>query len=619
VSFVRKNDLYVVDLDPIAEHRITSDGDDLVLNGKLDWLYQEEVYGRGNFGAAWWSADSKSVAFLRIDEHGVPPYTLVNDIPWRPDVETSPYPRSGEKNPTVKLGVASVGNGSIALRWVDLAKYASADFLIVDVTWSPTRELTFQVQDREQTWLDLNAVPADAAFFAKRPDREDHLPAHAVGTLAELADRFDAARSERFPFDVSVTMHTLFRETSIAWVDNPGSPHWLADGSFLLASERTGWKHIYHYKADGTLVGPVTTGKWEARTLHGVDEKSGWVYFSGTERSPIGSDAYRIKLDGTGLKRLTEARGTHDASFNPAFTQFVDHWSNVTTPAQVRLHRADGSEVRVIDENRVAALADYKLSTPEFLQVKTRDGFAMEAMLIKPPDFDPSKRYPVFQSTYAGPHSQSVHDAWGGTGSMFLHLLAQKGIVVWICDNRTASGKGAESEWPLYKHFGESELADIEDGVAWLKAQPWVDASRIGISGWSYGGFMTSYALTHSPSFAMGIAGGTVSDWMNYDSIYTERYMMTPEHNKDGYKRTSVTAAAKNLHGKLLLIHGAIDDNVHPQSSMQLAYELQKADQPFEFMLYPKSRHGVSDRALVRHMRGMMLDFIERTLLHTNA
>jgi dipeptidyl-peptidase-4 len=425
--------------------------------------------------------------------------------------------------------------------------------------------------------------------------------------------------SRRFAADTDLPMHTLFRETSLTWVDNPGSPHWLADGSFLLASERTGWKHIYHYKADGKLIGPVTTGKWEARTLHGIDEKNGWVYFSGTERSPIGGDAYRIKLDGTGLKRLTEARGTHDASFNPAFTQFVDHWSNVTTPTQVRLHRADGSEVRVIDENRVAALADYKLSTPEFLQVKTRDGFAMEAMLIKPPDFDPSKRYPVFQSTYAGPHSPSVHDAWGGTGNLFLQLLAQKGIVVWICDNRTASGKGAESEWPLYKHFGESELADIEDGVAWLKAQPWVDASRIGISGWSYGGFMTSYALTHSQSFAMGIAGGTVSDWMNYDSIYTERYMMTPEHNKDGYKRTSVTAAAKNLHGKLLLIHGAIDDNVHPQSSMQLAYELQKADQPFEFMLYPKSRHGVSDRALVRHMRGMMLDFIERTLLHADA
>jgi dipeptidyl aminopeptidase/acylaminoacyl peptidase len=648
VSFVRKNDLYVVDLEPVAEHRITSDGGDLVLNGKLDWLYQEEVYGRGNFGAAWWSADSKSIAFLRLDEHGVPPYTLVNDIPWRPDVETSPYPRSGETNPTVKLGVASVNNGSSGTRWVDLAKYSSGDFLIVDVTWSPKNELTFQVQDREQIWLDLNAVdlragaetvhlhraasdgartPYSAKTSQESRPTPDELNAAKFAMLAAAADSVhitidsDAESDTAYhvKYEVTAPMHTLFRETSPAWVDNPGAPHWLADGSFLLASERSGWKHIYHFKSDGTLIGAVTSGKWEARTLHGIDEKNGWVYFSGTERSPIGGDAYRIKLDGTGMQRLTQARGTHDASFNPPFTQFVDHWSNITTPPQVRLHRADGTEVRVIDENRVPALADYELSTPEFLQVKTRDGFAMEAMLIKPPDFDPTKRYPVFQSTYAGPHSPSVHDAWGGTGLMFLHLIAQKGVVVWVCDNRTASGKGAESEWPLYKRFGESELADIEDGVAWLKQQPWVDATRIGISGWSFGGFMTSYALTHSQSFAMGIAGGTVSDWMNYDSIYTERYMMTPEHNKDGYKRTSVTAAAKSLHGDLLLIHGAIDDNVHPQSSMQLAYELQKADKQFDFMLYPKSRHGVSDRALVRHMRGMMLEFIERTLLRTNT
>jgi dipeptidyl-peptidase-4 len=286
----------------------------------------------------------------------------------------------------------------------------------------------------------------------------------------------------------------------------------------------------------------------------------------------------------------------------------------VTTPPQVRVHDASGREVRVIDENRVPALDEYRLSTPELLQVKTRDGFAMEAMLIKPPDFDPSKRYPVYQSTYAGPHAPQVRDAWGGTGGMFLQLVAQKGVIVWLCDNRTASGKGAESEWPAYKRFGESELADIEDGVAWLKEQPWVDGARIGISGWSYGGFMTSYALTHSTSFAMGIAGGTVSDWANYDSIYTERYMQTPAHNPEGYKKSSVTAAAKNLHGRLLLIHGAIDDNVHPQNTMQLAYELQRAGTQFEFMLYPKSRHGVAG-ASRKHLQQMMLDFIEETLL----
>jgi len=266
VSFVRKNDLYVVDLDPVAEHRITNDGGELVLNGKLDWLYQEEVYGRGNFGAVWWSEDSNSIAFLRIDEHGVPPYTLVNDIPWRPDVETSPYPRSGETNPTVKLGVAGLVNNAVGTRWVDLSKYATGDFLIVDVAWSPKNELFFQVQDREQIWLDVNradgdagaqsawwsgmhleSVPPPGSVRVSMRAKDNAVPTDAAG-FAPLAD---ALRLENLEItgattyvpgamhsDAPLPMHTLFRETSPAWVDNPGSPKWLGDGSFLLASER---------------------------------------------------------------------------------------------------------------------------------------------------------------------------------------------------------------------------------------------------------------------------------------------------------------------------------------------------------------------------------------------
>ncbi len=251
-----------------------------------------------------------------------------------------------------------------------------------------------------------------------------------------------------------------------------------------------------------------------------------------------------MKLDGSGLTRLSERAGTHNATFNPAFTYYVGRWSDVNTPAQVRLHKADGTEVRVIDRNEVAALKDYRLSTPEFLQVKTKDGFTLEAMLIKPVDFDPARKYPVFQSTYAGPHAPQVRNSWGGTGMLYHQLLAQRGIAVWVCDNRSASGKGAESAWVAYKRLGETELADIEECLDYLKQQPWVDASRIGINGWSYGGFMTSYALTHSTSFAMGIAGGSVTDWRDYDSIYTERYMLMPQNNPDGYARTAPRAAA---------------------------------------------------------------------------
>ena len=431
----------------------------------------------------------------------------------------------------------------------------------------------FSLQDREQTWLDLNTANADTG-----------------------------------------AMKTLFRETTKAWVDNQGDPRWLKDGSFLWTSERTGWKHLYHFKADGTLVRQVTKGPWEMRTLYGVDESAGVAYFAGTERSHIGSDIYRVKLDGTGLQRLSNTPGTHGANFNPGFTHYVGTWSDISTPTQTRLHKADGTEVRVIDENRIAPLAQFRLATPEFLQVTTKDGFVMEAMMIKPPDFDASKVYPVLQQTYAGPHSPQVRNAWGGAGYLFNQMLAQQGVIVWVCDNRSASGKGAESAWAAYKQLGVSELADIEEGLAYLKTKPWVDAARIGINGWSYGGFMTSYALTHSTSFAMGIAGGSVEDWTLYDSIYTERFMLMPQNNPEGYARTSNIKAAKNLSGKLLLLHGAMDDNVHMQNTVQFAYELQRAGKPFELMVYPKSRHGVNDPMLVKHMRTLMADFIMRTL-----
>ena len=572
VAFVRGGNLFVVAADGSSERALTTDGSRDVLNGKLDWVYQEELYGRGLFRAHWWSPDSKSLAFLRLDEKDVPRYTLVDDITEPIEVEVGPYPRAGEPNPSARLGVVKAAGGSVT--WMDAGRFPQ-DILIVDVAWRPDgAQVVAQVQDREQTWLELVAVsPADGRT------------------------------------------KTLVREQGKAWVDRAENVKWLKDGSFLWPSERTGWQHLYHYRADGSLVGALTSGPWEVRTLHGVDEAGGWVYFSGTERSPIGGDVFRARLDGSGRTRLSTAPGTHTATFNPSFTLYVDSWSDAQTPAQVRLHRADGSLVRVIDENKLKALAEYRLARPEFLQVKTRDGFVMEAMMIKPPGFDPARRYPVYEHIYGGPHAPQVKNAWQGTTGMFHQLLAQSGVIVWVLDNRTASGKGAESVWPAYQRFGPLELQDVEDGIAWLKRQPWVDPDRIGINGWSYGGFMVTYALTHSRSFAMGIAGGPVTDWRHYDSIYTERYMKTPEHNPEGYKATSPLAAARDLHGQLLLIHGAIDDNVHPQNTLRFANELQKAGKPFRLMLYPKARHGVVDAHQVKHLRAMMLAFVEETLL----
>lgn len=570
VAFVRSNDLYIVDVRTQREIRLTTDGSDKMLNGILDWVYEEEIYGRGERRAYWWSPDSSRLAFLRLDDAPVPTYVTVDDIPYDQVIERWNWPKAGDPNPIASLGVVPASGGPIV--WVKTDRYRDADRLIVSVSWTPdSQNVVHHVTNRTQTWLDLNL--ADPSSGATR---------------------------------------TLFREKSPAFLD-PGDyppPTWLSDGSFLWTSDTSGWKHLFHYKSDGTRIRQVTHGKWEMRTLHGVDQAARWIYFSGTERSPIGGDVYRVRLDGSSLERLSKAAGTHTARFSPGFSYYVDTWSDINTPPQVRLHRNDGTEVRVIEQNRVAALAQFTLAAPEFVQVSTRDGFVMEAMMIKPPDFDASRQYPVYQFTYAGPHAQQVRNMWRGAEGMYHQLLAQKGIIVWICDNRSASGKGAESMWPIHKNFGELELRDIEDGLGWLKQQRFVDASRIGIHGWSFGGYMTSYALTHSTTFAMGIAGGTVSDWRDYDTVYTERFMGTPEENPEGYRKSSPRWAARNLHGALMLIHGSIDDNVHVANTMQFAYELQKAQKPFELMLYPKSRHGITDPTLVKHMRTSMLAFV---------
>jgi dipeptidyl-peptidase 4 len=570
VAFVRGNNLHVVDIAMQREQAITTDGNRELLNGKLDWLYQEEIYGRGQFKGYWWSPDSSRLAFLQLDEKPVPEYTVVDHIPYRPALEVTDYPKAGDPNPTVKLGMARIAGGGAS--WVDLSSYSATEFLIVNVGWTPdSTQIVHQIQDREQTWLDLN-----------------------------LADASNG-RARR-----------VLRETTSAWVNENGNPIWLKDGSFLWFSERSGFKHLYRYSTSGDMLKQITTGRWEVRTFFGVDEANNVAYFSSAERNPVATDIYRIGLDGTALTRLSQGGGTNRAIFNPNFTQYVGVWSNVTTPTQVRLHRADGSEIRVIDANPVPVLAEFKPSTPEFVQVKTRDGFVMDGMLIKPPDFNPSRRYPVYQFTYAGPGAAQVRDSWGGSDYMFLQMLAQHGIVGWVLDNRSASGKGAESQWPVYGRLGELELQDLEDGVTWLKQQSWVDPSRLVLSGWSYGGFMTAYALTHSTSWSAGIVGAPVTDWRDYDSVYTERLMKMPQHNADGYRRTAPRFAADRLNAKMLLIHGTMDDNVHMQNSVQFAFELQKAGKPFEMMVYAKQRHGFSDPRLVAHLHQTMLDFVMR-------
>ncbi|HSP15514.1 MAG TPA: S9 family peptidase [Thermoanaerobaculia bacterium] len=570
VAFVRDHNLFTIDVGSKAEHQLTIDGTPKIFNGRLDWVYEEEVYGRGLPRAYWWSADSKSIAYLRVDDTNVPDFTVVDHIPGHQKLEVTPYPLAGDPNPVATLHIADLATGA-SVRVDQITDPAAT--LIVDVSWKPdSSAVDFQVQDREQTYLDLNEVP------------------RAGGQVRQL-----------------------LHETTKAWVNNNGSPFWLKDGSFLWASESTGWEHIYRVSAKGRTA--ITSGDWEVRAIFGVDEKNGWIYYSSTERSPIGVDVYRVRLDGSRKQRLTERAGTHTAKFNPSLTRFADNWSDVTTPPQLFVSDVAGKAPKlVLDTDAKRELSQFDLGTPEFVNVKTRDGFVMEAMILRPPHFDAARKYPVYEYTYSGPHAPQVRNAWGGSTYLFHQLLAEKGIVVWICDNRTASGKGAISAWPLYRNFGELELRDLEDGLSWLTSNPWIDGSRLLLSGWSFGGFMTTYALTHSTKWSAGIAGGSVTTWHDYDSIYTERYMLTPEHNKDGYERTAPQKAAANLHGSLLLLHGAIDDNVHVQNTIQFVYALQKAGKQFELMLYPKSRHGVLDPDLVKQMRTLMIDFAMRNL-----
>ncbi len=573
VSFVRGMNLFVVDVASGRETQLTKDGSQTILNGYLDWVYEEELYGRGNKRGYFWSPDSTRIAFLRTDESPVPKFVLADDTVTDQTIENTDYPQAGDPNPLVTLGIANVSGND--LKFVDLSKYTPEDFLISRVAWSPdSKNVVFQAQNREQTYLDLNAASiADGKFT------------------------------------------TLLTEKTKAWVEAIDNPVYLEDGSFIWQSERDGFRHLYLIGKDGKMIRQITKGRWEVGEFYGVDENKGYVYFNGRgEKDWIGNYVYRIKLDGTGLQNLTPTDGSHDASFDPEMTQFLDYWSDVNTPTQMRLYAADGKLVKILDENKVPVLKEYKLGKTEFLKVKTRDGFEMEAMMIKPPDFDPSKKYPVFAYTYSGPHAPSVSNSWGYSQTMWHQMLAQKGYIIWIVDNRTASGKGVESTWNVYKKFGQTETEDLQDGFNYLKSLPYVDGTRLGMWGWSYGGYMTSYFMTRTNTLKMGIAGGLVGDWALYDSIYTERYMLTPKNNPDGYAKNSVITAAKNLSGKLLIIHGMMDNNVHMQNSVKFIYELQKADKQFQFMPYPTQQHGVSDPLQVKHLYTMMTDFVEKNL-----
>lgn len=563
VSYISGFDLFIVRTKDGKTFRVSKDGSDDLFYGELDWVYQEEVYGRGNFKATWWSPDSRHVAYMRIEEKGVNTFHVVDHIPNALNVETLKYPKAGTTNPRATMHIARASDGrSVA---VDLSKYKKEDeILIMRVWWTPEGDRCIvNVMNREQTWLDVNFADPDTGEITT--------------VIQEKCDD--------------------------GWINRPATPRWLSDGTFIWESERTGYKHLYRYDRKGKLVATVSKGEWTVSRIIRLDEKRGFVVFSGTTPDyVIGKNAYRASLDGTSLVKITKGRGNHSLSLNGDGTLALDTVRAMDNPGTQRLLKtSDASVVREIYKRKVPKGA----VLPVYKQIKARDGEWLDVVYTLPKDFDAKKKYPVWISTYSGPNAPSVRDRWrkGSRGKWYVGLQVNV---------RTASGRGMKYTKKCYRQFGVQELKDIEDAVDWLcKNHPWADRSRVGITGWSYGGYMTAYAMTHSKIFKCGIAGAGVYDWELYDTIYTERYMAKPQNNRAGYKISSCVKAAKNLHGQLLIIHGTMDDNVHMQNAIQFIHELQKAGkQNFIFMLYPKSRHGVGSG----HLRALREKFMRENL-----
>jgi len=565
MAFVRGGNLFTVDVANGEEKQLTTDGGGDILNARGDWVYEEEIFLR-NGRAYWWSPNGKQIAFMRFDDGPVRRFNIVNLSSVNSTLESYPYPKVGDPNPVVKLGVVPAEGGKT--NFLDLSGYPAQNMVIARVGWLPDSKTVFAyLQNRTQSWLD----------FATWPEMEGK-------------------------------PRVLFRDQTRAWIEDPGEPNFLKDGSFLFPSERSGWKHLYHYAVDGKLLGPVTSGEWEIKNVLRVDEPANQVYFTAAMTSPTGTDLCRVSLGGQ-VELVSEKGKTHRVSLAPAGPLYIDRASDPMTPTTVSVREAGKGEVRRLDTNPVRERDQFKFGKYERVKILMGDGFVLEGSLTYPPDFDETKKYPVWIFTYAGPHTPTISDEWGG-GRILDNSLATSGIIIFRVDPRSASGKGAQSAWACYKQLGVQELKDLEEAVAWLCQRPYADAKRVGISGHSYGGFMAAFALTHSKAFAAGIASGPVTDWTLYDSIYTERYMLTGKENPEGYAKSSCVAAAKNLHGQLLIVHGMMDDNVHMQNSVQLVDALQRAGKDFEMMFYPQSRHGIGGQHYLR----LQTEFIRRTM-----
>ena len=582
VAFVKTNNLHIVNTQTAAETRLTSDGSETVFNGRLDWVYDEELSYRGRVGHPFeWSPDGNQLVFLRLDDAPVPEIPITDFLPAHPTLRKQRYPKAGDTNPLPSVHVVRVDSPQAAPQRVTLPK--GAEYVLPFFTWTPdSQRAVFLTLNRSQNELTVNAWnPADQ------------------------------------------DPRVLFIEKDKAWVNGFDTPHFLKqDGRFLWLSERDGWFHLYDFARADAEPRQITRGAWMIEPslslawsghCFDLDRNAEWLYFSATERDPRERHVYRVRLDGSGFKRLTQEPGVHYAKLAPDGRHLLETWSATNQPPMIRLLRADGTVVSTLSTGD-DSMKDFARGTTEFHELKGTNGVTLYARLTKPANFDAARKYPVIVSPYAGPSVQLVQNRWGGVSARE-QWLAQEGFLIWTLDNRGSWGRGRDFERAIHRDLGRAELADQLVGVEYLKRLPFVDGARIGITGWSYGGYFTLYALTHAPEvFKCGIAGAPVTDWKFYDTIYTERHMGTPADNPKGYLSSSPLAAAGKLQARVLLIHGTADDNVHMQNTLAFVDALIRARKPYELQLQPGQRHGFGGAAAQRFLNDQMMEFFKRNL-----
>lgn len=575
VAFVRDNDLYVIDCKSGAQRRLTNDGSTELLNGILDWVYQEEIYGRGQFRAFWFSPDGKRLAFLQLDQTPVMHYQVPDSIHFRQELEDTRYPKAGDPLPLARMWVANIDDGQ--LREVDLSSCPAEDRLVVRVTWSPSNELWLQIQNRIQT-----------EQFILRVD------------------------------PTSGTSRRVLAEKSPGWIEILGQPSFLPDGDFLWLSDLPeGRRHLHRFDLQSNQLKQLSRGAWDVAEIVAVSPDGKTAYVTGNRSHPTETQLISVDTQAGKTVQITREPGVHRTRLSHDCKYVIDSWSSLKEAPRTLLRSLDGQIQRVlaapvIDRYRYVAMA-----APQLTTIRARDGLDLQTLIMLPPHIangSRAEKVPVLFHVYGGPQAPTVQNIWQSGNYWWHQYLCSQGYAVVLCDNRSARGRGIADTWKIHRDMGRVELKDLEDAVQWVSAQPWADKQRIGVWGWSYGGYFTAYALTHSQSFKAGIAGAPVTDWRNYDAIYTERYMDLPKNNEAGYKSSSAVTAADQLHGRLLLIHGERDDNVHLSNTLQMAHALQKAGKPFDMMIYPKNRHGIVEPSQRYHLYQTMTEFLERNL-----